>query len=208
MVQSSAGRIGRPPGSRGEDTRPRLLRAAQDHFGRHGYAGARIVEIARDAGMTHSAVYSYFGSKTELYSAALQAALDVLLPEYLAGISGAPTLKEQIAALFRASAHAHAADPTITPFLASVPLEIRRNPELLADGSIDAAPLLAALSAMFGDARVRREIPPDVDDLDLLTAFVGAAMGVGLLAHGLDRGRMDAAVDALLRAFDGSFFRS
>ena len=100
MATARTTRIGRPPGSRREDTVARLLAAAQDHFGRHGFAGARMVEIAKDAGITHSAVYGYFASKNELYDAAVQAALDRLIPEYLQGISGAATLQEQLGALF------------------------------------------------------------------------------------------------------------
>lgn len=50
-------------------TRAEVLAAAARAFGRHGYSGASIGEIAREAGFTHGAVYSNFESKEDLFLA-------------------------------------------------------------------------------------------------------------------------------------------
>lgn len=197
---------GRPPGSSAEDTVARLLDAAQEHFGAHGYSGARMTEIADAAGVTHSSIYQYFASKQELFRAVFDAALAELLPQYLEAISTADKLRDQLKAVFQASARTHAREPTITPFLASIPLEIRRHPDLLPSLAEQGSELMASLTAMFDKARERGEIPSDADDLDLINAFIGAVMGVGLLCYGLSDRPMDAAVDILLAAFDGKFF--
>lgn len=202
------GRRGRPPGSTAEETVPRLVEAAQVQFGTHGYAGARMTAIAKAAGITHSSIYQYFTSKQELYRAAFDAALAEPLPEYIAAIDTEATLKEQIQAIFRASARAHARKPTITPFLASIPMELRRHPDLMAPLQAESAHLMAPLHAMFAAARARGEIAEGIDDMDLVLAFLGAVMGVGLFSYGVPDGRMDAAVDILLSVLDGDFFKA
>lgn len=201
-------RLGRPPGSSREETVARLLKAAQGHFGEHGYAGARLTEIARDAGITHSSIYQYFPSKLALYVAAFEAAQGALLPRYAVAIAFASTLKEKLAAIFRASADAHREDPTITPFLASVPLELRRHPELAKELDTGSSAMMAAMRILFEEARQRGEIPADAADLDLLIGFVGAAMGIGLFSHGLRHDDMGPPLELFLRAMDGRFFSS
>jgi AcrR family transcriptional regulator len=52
-----------------ETSDARILVAATDHLRRFGLAGARIVAIAQDAGMSHANVYRYFPSKEALIDA-------------------------------------------------------------------------------------------------------------------------------------------
>ena len=65
--------MGRTPGATAASTRARLLRAAADVFGRRGYAGTRVSEIAEAAGLSNGALYAYFGSRAELLVDALRA---------------------------------------------------------------------------------------------------------------------------------------
>lgn len=55
------------PGARGA-----LVNAAVAAFSRKGFAGARVDEIALEAGVNKQLVYHYFGSKQDLYEAALE----------------------------------------------------------------------------------------------------------------------------------------
>lgn len=177
------------------------------HFGAHGYSGARMTEIADAAGVTHSSIYQYFASKRDLYRAVFDSAQADLLPQYQEAIAGGATLRDQIKAIFQASARTHARNPVITPFLASVPLEIRRHPDLLPSLAEGGRELLEPLTAMFDRARDLGEIDSATDDLSLVIAFIGAAMGVGLLSYGVSDGPMDAAVDILLATLEGQFFK-
>ncbi|OBA59660.1 hypothetical protein A5777_05225 [Gordonia sp. 852002-10350_SCH5691597] len=129
-----------------------------------------------------------------------------LLPEYLAAIAGETTLCGQIGALLRASASIHRRRPAITPFLASMSLELRRHPDLLAVLEDVGTPLVITLHEMFDAARRSGEIPSDAEDLDLMIAFSGAAMGIGLLSFGLGHASMDSAVGTLERTMTGTFF--
>jgi AcrR family transcriptional regulator len=91
-----------PPLSRAarqERTREALVRAAREVFARDGFHAARLDAIARAAGFSKGAVYSNFGSKAELFLAAvdlnLAAVLDVAgsgahpVPEEAPGADGA-----------------------------------------------------------------------------------------------------------------------
>ncbi|HXH47414.1 MAG TPA: TetR/AcrR family transcriptional regulator [Bradyrhizobium sp.] len=53
-------------------TRKKLLTAARQEFARHGFAGARVDEIAERAGVNKQLVYHYFGDKDALYLAVLE----------------------------------------------------------------------------------------------------------------------------------------
>ncbi len=44
-----------------------MLRAAQAEFGRHGYAGASLNTIAREAGVAKGSLFQYFEDKASLY---------------------------------------------------------------------------------------------------------------------------------------------
>src|ERR1700733_10093392 len=59
-----------------ERSRQALLAAALDEFSRHGFAGARVADIARRAGVNKQLINYYFGSKEGLYLAVQQAWLD------------------------------------------------------------------------------------------------------------------------------------
>ncbi|WP_189219286.1 MULTISPECIES: TetR/AcrR family transcriptional regulator [Streptomyces] len=50
-------------------TRSALLAAARQRFGKYGYDGTSIRDIARDAGVDAALVYRYFGSKEALFDA-------------------------------------------------------------------------------------------------------------------------------------------
>lgn len=51
--------------------RDALLRAASRLFRQHGFDGVGVAQIAREAGLTHGALYAHFASKDELAAAAL-----------------------------------------------------------------------------------------------------------------------------------------
>jgi AcrR family transcriptional regulator len=77
-------RPGRRPGK--PDTRDVVLAAAREAFAERGFDGATIRGIAADAGVDPALVHHYFGSKDQLFLAAIEAPADPadLLPEVLA----------------------------------------------------------------------------------------------------------------------------
>ncbi|MEW5869048.1 MAG: TetR/AcrR family transcriptional regulator [Chloroflexota bacterium] len=65
-------------------TRERILEAARRCFSREGYTGARVAEIAREAGVNPAVIYRYFAGKRELFDALEQPELDFPKQEHTA----------------------------------------------------------------------------------------------------------------------------
>ena len=78
-------RTGRRPGDSG--ARTAILDAARAAFAAHGYSGASIRAIAGAAEVDPALVHHYFGTKSELFAAAMSLPLDPsqVLPGVLAG---------------------------------------------------------------------------------------------------------------------------
>lgn len=95
---STARRTGRRPGD--GRTRDAILEAARHSFGRSGYSGTTIRGVARDAGVDPALVHHYFGTKDELFAAALELPIDptTLVPHLLAG--GTDGLGERVVLTF------------------------------------------------------------------------------------------------------------
>ncbi len=78
-------RTGRRPGV--SDTRERILAGARAGFGEAGFDGTTIRGIAARAGVDPALVHHYFGSKQQLFVAAMELPvdLDAVVPGLLAG---------------------------------------------------------------------------------------------------------------------------
>jgi AcrR family transcriptional regulator len=71
----------------GRRTLTKLLDAAEAELGDHGYHGARMVRIAKAAGVAHGTLYVYFTDKDDLL-AALQLDVDAELRRVLSAMPG------------------------------------------------------------------------------------------------------------------------
>lgn len=78
-------RPGRRPGS--GDTRADILAAARAAFGERGFEGATVRDIAARAGVDPALVHHYFGSKQQLFVAAMEFPVDLatMVPRLLDG---------------------------------------------------------------------------------------------------------------------------
>src|SRR5688572_28363211 len=64
---------GRPAGTDAGLMRKRIVEAAAEEFAKSGFTGARIENVAREAGCNRALVYFYFKDKAGLFQAALDA---------------------------------------------------------------------------------------------------------------------------------------
>jgi len=89
-VTGSGARRGRRPGA--PDTRAGILAAARELFASSGYGGTSIRAVGAAAGVDAALVHHYFGTKDDLFLAALQLPIDpraALLPVVEGGLEGA-----------------------------------------------------------------------------------------------------------------------
>lgn len=73
-----------------------ILAAAKEVFEEHGLEGANIREIAKQAGYTPGAIYSYFTSKEEIYGALLADSLERLNEAVSNSIGGAHSSVQKV----------------------------------------------------------------------------------------------------------------
>jgi AcrR family transcriptional regulator len=87
---AAAPRRGRRPGA--PDTRAGILTAARELFAAQGYSGTTVRAVATAAGVDAALVHHYFGTKDDLFIAALELRIDprvATLPVVEGGIDGA-----------------------------------------------------------------------------------------------------------------------
>ena len=78
------------------DTESRILDAAHAVFMRRGTAGARMTEIAREAGVNHALVHYYFRSKQRLAEAVFRRAIGQFFPAMIGVLASDAPLEEKV----------------------------------------------------------------------------------------------------------------
>lgn len=72
LQADAAAAEGKPRRRNPSESRQRILEAGMKHFARAGLGGARVVDIIKDANLSHRMLYHYFESKELLYLATLE----------------------------------------------------------------------------------------------------------------------------------------
>jgi TetR/AcrR family transcriptional regulator len=78
------------------DTETRILDAAHTVFMRRGTAGARMTEIAREAGVNHALVHYYFRSKQRLAEAVFRRAIGQFFPAMIGVLASDAPLEDKV----------------------------------------------------------------------------------------------------------------
>jgi AcrR family transcriptional regulator len=94
MTNSVAGDIVQTPLD--ADTETRILDAAHAVFMRRGTAGARMTEIARDAGVNHALVHYYFRSKQRLAEAVFRRAIGQFFPVMIGTLVSEAPIEDKV----------------------------------------------------------------------------------------------------------------
>jgi len=85
-------------GSRKEESRERILRAAARAIRKHGYEGVGVADVMKEAGLTHGGFYAHFESRDALLAAAVDQE-GVESTEYLTRAIAAAKLGQELTAL-------------------------------------------------------------------------------------------------------------
>src|ERR671936_2638490 len=87
---------------RGPERRAQLLAVARRAFGRSGFHGVSMDEVAKEAGVTKPILYDHFNSKEELYVALLEADAQALEQRVRAALAAPSGNRERIRKSFQA----------------------------------------------------------------------------------------------------------
>lgn len=93
--------MGRPPGADSEATRRLLLEASLEAFAEAGYEAMSVRALTRKLGVSHNLVHHYFGSKKNLWLAALDNAVDAKKEEILGLLASGGGSADEAAATLR-----------------------------------------------------------------------------------------------------------
>lgn len=200
--------MSRPAARSGPDTRTRIVAAARACFGRSGYDLTTNKDIASEAEVTTGAIYHYFTSKPDLFVSVYEELNEWMTVEFEKAAASESSLAGQIRAILDRAVAMNRADRSVGNFSVIAQTELQRHPEVAA--MVTDSPGVPSLFArLVRAARQRGELADDVDTNATVSMLVAASMGIaqlGTLVESLDV--QQATVDAFLRAFEGSMFRS
>ncbi|MEZ5145296.1 MAG: TetR/AcrR family transcriptional regulator [Acidimicrobiales bacterium] len=179
--------------TKGERTRRRILDAAVAHFAAVGLDQGSVPEIARQVGVSHSALYQHFGRKEELFRAAVDADLTALLDEVAPHLDATAPTARSLTALAVDLVGATTTHPLARRVLANLDGE---QAEVLRD-----LPALRRLQRRLEQAvrtgqaagAVRRDLRPGVTAEGLMTVSL-ALLAMAIRLEGHEFPRADAAV--------------
>lgn len=198
--------VGRPKGQNRDAMLATILTIARRHFAEKGYAQTTYIGIAQDAGISHTAIYSYYESKADLYLATLIATQEQFLPDFIQAMEETETLRERFHRLMMISAKAHAQDDSITGFLSGVPIEMRRHPELNTALSQQNDAVFAMMATMFDEAKKSGELATNASTINLVSAFFGGTIGVALFEYGVQVTSLTEAMSVFIDMIEGNIY--
>ena len=200
-------------------TEQRILDAAHAVFIRKGSAGARMQDIAVEAGVNQALLHYYFRTKDRLAEAVFRRAAGNLLPRVMEIMSSALTLEDKVSRVVAVELDQLSRAPYLPGYIIS---ELTHQPER-------AAQLLSSLTGLTPDvvrprvftvvrdqidaqvkAGTMRAIPPEQFMVSLLSLcifpFAARPMLMALLA--LDDRGFDRFIDYRRRELPAFFLRS
>jgi TetR/AcrR family fatty acid metabolism transcriptional regulator len=204
----------REAGSARSDKRARILDAAITVFARSGYHGARVSDIAREAGIAYGLVYHYFRNKEEILASAFEERWAGFLAVIEAIAAREGTSHERLRSVAALTLNAFRRRPDWVKVLV---LEIQRSSRFAAPEQIRAVGRLFDLVARIVRAgQEAGELRNDVDPRVACFMFVGAldlvitsmVLGLTKIQGGGEQERRyhdmaaDSVVDVFLRGME------
>lgn len=158
---------------RSAETRERILAAATEVFARSGFHGARVADIAEQAGIAYGLVYHYFRNKDDILAAIFSERWTQYV-EYLHEVGRMPLpFAERMRRLVHFWIEIFRREPDLMTIMIN---EISRSYEFLESHDIGTV-LVAfdAIEAMVREARDRGEIAAELDPQLATYVIFGAA---------------------------------
>ncbi|HYH83421.1 MAG TPA: helix-turn-helix domain-containing protein [Longimicrobium sp.] len=201
---------------RSPDTEQRILDAAHRVFIRKGTAGARMQEIADEAGVNKALLHYYFRSKERLGEAVFQRAFRELVPSVLGTLAADLPIREKVARVIAVEMETLRRAPFLPGYIISElhhhPERVERMLELaagqapagLARPAVDALGRQLAAAAREGTVR---PIAPEQFVINLLSLciFPFLARPLWTVALGWEAARFDTFIDERTESLTGFF---
>ena len=202
-----------------EETERRILDAAHAVFVRAGTAGARTLEIAKEAGVNPALLHYYFRTKERLAEAVFRRAAGQLLPAVVRILGSDATLEDKVEQVVQVELQFLSKAPYLPAYILSeLAHHPDRAPQLIAavTGEVPVAigTHLRSVLATQIDARVRdrtmHPISPDQFAVNLLAlcVFPFAARPLFMALFGIDDKGFEQFIDRRRRELAPFFLRA
>ncbi|QRK07863.1 TetR/AcrR family transcriptional regulator [Archangium violaceum] len=183
-------------GSRENERRRTILRAAIDVFARKGYHGCRIADVAREAGVAYGLVYHYFKNKDELLETVVETGWSGFVSRIRAVAEDeSSSLEQKVHGIAEVAFEAYRVDPRAVKVLI---LEVARSPAGTQVVSRQHAFLdtIRMSAEMFSRAQAAGELRADADPMLCASLLFGAIeMGLTAFVSGLVEDRSPEALE-------------
>jgi AcrR family transcriptional regulator len=160
--------------TKGERTRGALLAAAIGRFGRDGYRGTSVADIARDAGVGGTAAYAYFPGKEALFFAAVDEDAARMIERAREALLSRPRQDDWYEHLFTTLVAASEQHPLARRLLAGREPEV--TPRVLEVPSLVALRRLVA--ERLGEEQARGTVRSDVDPAAMANGIVAVMLSL------------------------------
>jgi len=157
-----------------ETTKEKILEAAEKVFLTKGMDGARMQEIADEAGINKSLLHYYFKDKETLFAAIFREAVKRIVPSMASVMGSDRPLMEKIPDFFRIHTGFLQQNPMIPQFIM---IEAKRNPQLIINGfsRLKEVGVFQKFEQMVNDSIAKGEISP-IEPIDLLINMISLSI--------------------------------
>ncbi len=194
-------RLGRPPASSSAATLVRILDVARQSFAELGFGVTTNRYLAKKAGVTSGALYHYFDSKIEIYTAVYGQVTETVFDRFDTAIQGEDTFIGRFEAVLEAAHQLDIDDPSLARFLGAVRIDVGRHDEIRPALAGIAPRSRAFWQRLVDDGVGTGEIQPK--DREMLLAFMQIVL-IGLTDGASGDSRVHRrAVDSIRAVLEG-----
>ena len=156
------------------DTELKILNAAKSVFVSKGMGGARMQEIADEAGINKSLLHYYFRSKDKLFEAVFQSVMGEFFPRVAESMLTESSFEDKIRIFVNGYNKVLQQNPYLPAFILS---ELNRNPDQILqffrqNFSVLEANIVPALQKTTEEL-IRKGVIRDIDPRDILVNILG-----------------------------------
>jgi len=155
-----------------DNTEEKILNAAQSVFIRKGMDGARMQEIANEAGINKALLHYYFRTKEKLFNAIFKSVFSRIFPNLMTMVVSDLPLEEKLGIFIEKYIDMLQKNPFLPTFILK---EMNRNPDFLASvikgSGVNPEEIIGMFEKEMDAGRIRR-----MDPRDLLVNMIGLSI--------------------------------
>lgn len=166
-----------------DNTEEKILAAARNVFIHKGMDGARMQEIADEAGINKALLHYYFRSKQKLFEAIFKSVFGKIMPNVMLMVNSDKPIEDKLAAFIENYIDILTTNPFLPTFILK---EIHRDPEFLAgmikESGINPQQIISMFKQEMENGKIRKMDPRDLI-INIISLSVFPIAGKPLLSE-------------------------